>query len=145
MHVDNCRRIQFPEITDHRGSLIFIEGWRHVPFEVKRVFYLYGVPPGEKRGSHAHKTLEQVMIALAGGFDIVLDDGIRQRKVRLESPCVGLYVPPMVWEVELNFDPHSLCLVLASDYYEDADYYRDYEAYLRDVTAARRPATTPGA
>lgn len=84
------------------------------------------------------------MIALTGAFDIVLDDGIRQRKMRLDSPCVGLYVPPMVWEVELNFDPHSLCLVLASDYYAEGDYYRAYDEYLRDVAAARQAAARPG-
>jgi hypothetical protein len=141
MHVDDCRLIRFPKIADARGNLIFIEALRHVPFEVKRVFYLYGVPPGETRGAHAHKTLEQVMIALAGAFDIALDDGVRQRHVRLNAPDRGLYVPPMVWELELNFDPGSLCLVLASDFYYEADYYRDREEYLRDLTRARRPAT----
>ena len=138
MHVNDCRPIPFPKVTDPRGNLIFIEGRRHVPFDIKRVFYLYGVPDGETRGAHAHRTLEQVMIALTGAFDIVLDDGIRQRKIRLDTPCHGLYVPPMVWEVELNFDPNSLCLVLASDVYSEADYYRGYDEYLHDVTAARQ-------
>jgi hypothetical protein len=146
MHVDQCRLIHFPEICDRRGSLIFMEGQRHVPFDVKRVFFLSGVPAGESRGAHAHRTLEQVMIAVTGAFDIVLDDGVRQRKVRLDSPCMGLYVPPMVWEVELNFDPQSICLVLASDYYSEADYYRNYDEYLKDLTAAQQgaPARAPG-
>ena len=140
MHVDDCRLIRFPRVADARGNLIFIEALRHVPFEVKRVFYLYGVPPGETRGAHAHKTLEQVMIALSGAFDIALDDGLHQRHVRMNAPDCGLYVPPMVWEVELNFDPGSLCLVLASDFYSEADYYRGYDEYLRAVTCTRRPA-----
>ncbi len=149
MHVDDCHIIEFPKITDPRGNLTFIEAERHVPFAVKRVFYLYGIPPGETRGAHAHRTLEQVMICVAGSFEIMLDDGIRKRRVRLDSPTAGLYVPPMVWEVELDFRPDSVCLVLASDLYREEDYYRDYQEYLKDVTSARlagvrsAPGTSP--
>src|SRR5512133_855331 len=103
MHVDNCRVIEFPKITDPKGDLTFIEGLRHVPFDIKRIFYLYDVPTGNSRGAHAHKTLQQVLICLAGSFDVVLDDGIRQRTVHLNRPWRGLYMPPMIWGAEANF------------------------------------------
>lgn len=141
MSVEHCRLIQFPTISDARGSLSVIEAARHVPFEIKRVFYLYGVPPGETRGGHAHKTLHQVMVCLAGGFDILLDDGSGKRRVRLDSPGCGLHVPPMVWDTEVEFEPGSVCLVLASAHYDEADYYRSYDDFLREV-AARQSAQT---
>lgn len=143
MHVDNCRVIEFPKITDPKGDLTFIEGLRHVPFDIKRIFYLYDVPTGNSRGAHAHKTLQQVLICLAGSFDVVLDDGIRQRTVHLNRPWRGLYMPPMIWGAEANFDPGTVCLVLASDLYSEADYYRDYPAYLHAVNAARAAAPAP--
>ncbi len=138
MRVEDCRILDFPKITDARGNLTVIEAERHVPFAVKRVFYLYDVPPGETRGGHAHRQLEQVMVCVAGACRVELDDGERKRCVRLDSPLRGLYVPPMVWEVETNFEPGSICLVLASDVYSEPDYYRDYAEYVRDVTDARR-------
>lgn len=137
MYLDNCRLIEFPKITDPRGNLTFIEGRRHVPFEVKRVFYLYDVPTGESRGAHAHKTLEQVIICLSGSFDVLLDDGIKQRTVHLNRPWKGLYVPPLIWGAQAHFDPGSVCLVLVSDLYLEADYYRDYDAYREAVHASR--------
>ncbi len=143
MHVDNCRVIEFPKITDPKGDLTFIEGQRHVPFDIKRIFYLYDVPTGNSRGAHAHKTLQQVLICLAGSFDVVLDDGIRQRTVHLNRPWRGLYMPPMIWGAEANFDPGAVCLVLASELYSEADYYRDYPAYLQAVNAARAAAAAP--
>jgi WxcM-like protein len=140
MHVDDCRVIEFPKITDPKGNLTFIERERHVPFEIKRIFYLYDVPTGESRGAHAHKTLQQVLICLAGSFDVVVDDGLRQRKVHLNRPWRGLYMPPMIWGAEVNFDAGSVCLVLASDLYSEADYYRDYGTYVAAVTEARAAA-----
>lgn len=144
MHVDNCRVIEFPKITDPKGNLTFIEKERHVPFEIKRIFYLYDVPTGESRGAHAHKTLQQVLICLAGSFDVVVDDGLRQKKVHLNRPWRGLYMPPMIWGAEVNFDPGSVCLVLASDLYSEADYYRDYNTYLEAVTEARARTAAAG-
>lgn len=140
MHVEDCRVIEFPKITDPKGNLTFIEQARHVPFEIKRIFYLYDVPTGESRGAHAHKTLQQVLICLSGSFDVVVEDGLRQMKVHLNRPWRGLYMPPMIWGAEVNFDPGSVCLVLASDLYSEADYYRDYGAYLAAVTEARARA-----
>lgn len=137
MDVDNCRLLSLPKITDIRGNLTFVEATRHVPFEIKRVFYLYDVPTAESRGAHAHKTLQQVIICLSGSFDVLLDDGRTQKRVHLNRPWQALYLPPLIWGAEVNFDPGSVCLVLASDVYNESDYYRDYDAYCKAVQAAR--------
>jgi dTDP-4-dehydrorhamnose 3,5-epimerase-like enzyme len=137
MFIKNCRVIEFPKICDARGNLTFIESERHIPFEVKRVFYLYDVPTGESRGAHAHKELQQLIICLSGSFDVVVDDGLGKARFHLNRPWRGLYVPPMIWGAEVNFDPGSVCIVLASDYYNEADYYRKYEEYVEAVTAVR--------
>lgn len=129
MTVESCRILDLPKISDPRGNLTFIEEERHVPFRVKRVFYLYDIPTGESRGAHAHKRLEQVLICLAGSFDAHLDDATNRRSVHLNRPWQGLYIPPMIWAAEINFDPGSVCLVLTSDLYDASDYYRDYDEY----------------
>ena len=131
MDTDRCRMLEFPKITDPRGNLTFIEQQRHVPFEVKRVFYLYDVPTGESRGAHAHRKLRQVVICLAGSFDVLVDDGKQKRAIHLNRPWQGLYIPPMIWAAETNFDPGSVCLVLASELYDASDYYRDYDQFVR--------------
>jgi len=131
MDIDRCRMLDFPKITDPRGNLTFIEQQRHVPFEVKRVFYLYDVPTGESRGAHAHRKLRQVVICLAGSFDVLVDDGKQKRAIHLNRPWQGLYIPPMIWAAETNFDPGSVCLVLASELYDASDYYRDYDQFVR--------------
>ena len=131
MDIDCCRILEFPKITDPRGNLTFIEQQRHVPFEVKRVFYLYDVPTGESRGAHAHRKLHQVTICLAGSFDVLVDDGKQRRAIHLNRPWQGLYIPPMIWAAETNFDPGSVCLVLASELYDASDYYRDYDQFVR--------------
>lgn len=128
--VSDCVIIEFPKVPDPRGSLTFIEGGRHVPFRIERIFYLYDVPTAESRGAHAHKTLEQVLICLAGSIDAFLDDGLERRVVHLNRPWTGLYIPPMIWAAETNFDPGSLCLVLASQPYDESDYHRDYDEFL---------------
>ena len=130
MGVKDCTLIELPKINDPRGNLTFLEGGRHVPFEIKRVFYLYDVPTGEDRGAHAHKELHQFLICLAGSFDVSLDDGKEKKIVHLNRPWKGLHIPPMIWASEINFDPGSVCLVLSSDYYSEADYYREYEEFL---------------
>jgi oxalate decarboxylase/phosphoglucose isomerase-like protein (cupin superfamily) len=142
MYVQNCRLIELPKICDTRGNLTFIEGSRHVPFDLKRVFYLYDVPTGESRGAHAHKELHQLMICLSGSFDVIVNDGLEEVRFHLNRPWRGLYVPPMIWGAEANFDPGSVCIVLASDYYQESDYYRDYSDYLQAVAAARREAAS---
>lgn len=128
--LNDCKVIVLPKINDPRGNLTFVEGNQHVPFEIKRVFYLYDVPTEESRGAHAHHNLHQFLICLAGSFDVALDDGEFQSKIHLNRPWKGLHIPPMIWAAEVNFDPGSVCLVLASDCYKEDDYIRDYAEYL---------------
>ncbi|QNB10656.1 WxcM-like domain-containing protein [Paraburkholderia bannensis] len=136
MPISDCKIINFPKITDPRGNLTFLEGNRHVPFDIKRIFYLYDIPTGESRGAHAHKELHQLLICLSGSFDVALDDGTEQKTVHLNRPWQGLHIPPMIWAAELNFDPGSVCLVLASMAFNESDYFREYEDYLRAVRAS---------
>jgi oxalate decarboxylase/phosphoglucose isomerase-like protein (cupin superfamily) len=110
--------------------LTFIEATRHIPFEINRVYYLYDVPGGATRAGHAHKTLHQFLIAMSGSFDVMLDDGSEKKRVHLNRSYYGLYVPPMVWREIDNFSSGSVCLALASDYFDEADYYRDYEEFI---------------
>jgi len=130
MKVDDCRIIDLPKITDPRGNLTFIEENKHIPFEIRRVFYLYDVPGGADRGAHAHKTLHQFIIAMSGSFDVVLDDGKQKKRIHLNRAYYGLYLCPMVWSYLDNFSSGAVCMVLASDFYDESDYFRDYDAYL---------------
>ncbi|MGD0405363.1 MAG: FdtA/QdtA family cupin domain-containing protein [Candidatus Bathyarchaeia archaeon] len=129
--LDKCKIVNFPKITDLRGNLSFIEENRQIPFEIKRVYYLYDVPSGATRGGHAHKSLEQIVIALSGSFDVVLDDGSERRKVFLNRPHYGLYIPPGVWRELENFSSNSVALSLVSQLYDETDYIRDYETFKR--------------
>jgi len=142
--VSDCALLEFPKVPDLRGNLTFIETARHVPFEIKRLFYLYDVPAGGLRGGHAHRTLEQVMICLSGSFEVCLDDGAKQRIVSLNRPWMGLYIPSMIWDTETNFEPATVCLVLASDYYDEADYVRDYSEFLKAKLESRLRAVGQG-
>lgn len=128
--VSDCEVLPLPKKTDPRGNLTFIESSTHLPFDIRRVFYLYDVPTGEGRGAHAHRTLHQFLVCLAGSFDVELDDGASKKVVHLNRPWLGLHIPPMIWAAEVNFDPGSVCLVLASDVYREDDYLRDYPAFL---------------
>jgi dTDP-4-dehydrorhamnose 3,5-epimerase-like enzyme len=132
--LDGCRLIELPRIADHRGNLSFVEGHRHVPFEIRRVYYLYDVPAGAARGGHAHRELEQVLIAVSGSFDVLLDDGRRSETVSLNRPFVGLYMSNMIWRELLNFSSGSVCLVLASEPFEEADYIREHAEFVRMAT-----------
>lgn len=123
--------INLPKITDRRGNLTFIEGDRHIPFQVQRVYYLYDVPAGAMRGGHAHKRLEQFVIAASGSFTVVIDNGKKRRKFFLNRPHYGLYIPRMMWRELENFSSGSICMVLASEIYDETDYYRSYQAFLR--------------
>ena len=133
MVLSKCEVIELPKITDRRGNLTFIEENRHIPFEIKRVYYLYDVPGGETRAGHAHKCLQQFMIAASGSFDVILDDGVNREKFHLNRSYFGLYIPPMVWRELENFSSGSVCLVLASEYYNEKDYIRDYETFKKMV------------
>lgn len=136
MGIDQCRIIELPKIADPRGNLSFIEGGRHIPFEIKRVFYLYDVPGGETRAGHALKQTEQFIIAASGSFDLILDDGNERRTIALNRSWKGVYVPRMMWRELVNFSSAGVCLVLASDYYDETDYIRDHEDFLH-VTGTR--------
>jgi len=136
MQLELCRIIELPKIADPRGNLTFVEGERQVPFAVRRVYYLYDVPGGASRGGHAHRELEQFIVAMSGSFDVVLDDGYGQRTISLNRSYYGLYLPTMVWRELTNFSSGSVCLVLASTLYEAADYIRDYDQFVREARAA---------
>jgi hypothetical protein len=133
MTIKDCKIIDLPKIADPRGNLTFIEGGRHVPFEIKRAYYLYDVPGGAERGGHAHKGLHQLIIAMSGSFDIVLDDGREKKRFHLNRSYYGLYVCPLIWREMDNFSSGSVCLVLASQFYDPADYYRDYAEFLKAI------------
>jgi dTDP-4-dehydrorhamnose 3,5-epimerase-like enzyme len=126
--------IEIPKINDPRGNLSFVESNVHIPFDIKRVFYIYDVPTGFDRGAHAHKKLHQFLICLSGSFDVELDDGVVVDTIHLNRPWKGLHIPPMVWAAEVNFDPGSICMVLTSDYFDESDYFRNYNDF---VTALR--------
>jgi dTDP-4-dehydrorhamnose 3,5-epimerase-like enzyme len=128
-----CKIVNFPKITDVRGNMSFIEENKQIPFEIKRVYYLYDVPSGATRGGHAHKALEQIVIALSGSFDVVLDDGFGKKKFFLNRPHYGLYIPPGIWRKLENFSSNSVALSLVSQVYAESDYVRDYEAFKRMV------------
>jgi hypothetical protein len=136
MDLSDCRIIDLPKISDPRGNLTFIEGERHVPFQVKRVFYLYDVPGGAERAGHALKKCEQFLIAMSGSFDVLAYNGKEKQRIHLNRSYNGLYLPPMVWREMDNFSSGSVCLVLASEPYNEGDYYRDYREYLKAIGGA---------
>jgi hypothetical protein len=140
MGLELCRFIELPIIHDPRGNLTFVEGGRHIPFDIRRVYYLYDVPGGATRAGHGHKALHQLVIAMSGSFDIVLDDGFRTRRYHLNRSYYGLYIAPMMWREIDNFSSGSVCMVLASEFYDEADYYRDYDAFKAAATGG---AATP--
>ncbi|HEY0381073.1 MAG TPA: FdtA/QdtA family cupin domain-containing protein [Candidatus Elarobacter sp.] len=133
MSVDDCRLVELPRINDPRGNLTFIESERHVPFALKRLFYLYDVPGGATRAGHALKTCHQFLIATSGSFDVSVDDGSRTAVRQLNRSHYGLYIPPMIWREVSNFSSNSICMVLASEFYSEGDYYREYADFLVGV------------
>jgi oxalate decarboxylase/phosphoglucose isomerase-like protein (cupin superfamily) len=126
--------VNFPVIPEQRGNLTFVEGRRHVPFRIERIYYLYDVPSGATRAGHAHRTLEQVLIAISGSFTVIVDDGERIEHFLLNRPQVGLYIGPMLWRVIENFSSNAVCLALASKPFEEADYYRSYETFKQALS-----------
>lgn len=133
MGIDACNLIVFPKIKDHRGNLTFLEGNRHIPFEIKRVYYLYDVPGGESRAGHAHRALASVIIAINGSFDVLIDDGLERRTHRLFRANEGLYICPGIWRELHNFTSGSVSLVLASELYDESDYFREYSDFIAAV------------
>jgi len=131
--LDKVKIIDLPKITDQRGNLTFVESGHHIPFDIKRVYYLYDVPGGSERGGHAHKELQQLIIAMSGSFDVVLDDGTEKKRFHLNRSYYGLYVPTMLWRELDNFSSGAVCMVLASNHYDEKDYYREYGDYLSAI------------
>lgn len=131
MPLSDSRIIELPRINDHRGNLTFIESERHIPFAIKRTYYLYDVPGGASRAAHGHKALHQFMIAMSGSFDVTLDDGYEKQLFHLNRSYYGLYIPPMMWRDLDNFSSGAVCMVLASDFYDENDYFRDYHHFLK--------------
>ncbi len=131
--LSQCTLIDLPKVQDPRGNLTFIEAGRHLPFEFNRVFYLYDVPGGSDRGGHALKTTHQFIVAMAGSFDVILDAGSGRQRFQLNRSHYGLYIPPMVWRELENFSSGSVAMVLASDFYDEADYIREHADFKRAV------------
>ena len=137
MNFDNLI-IELPKIPDNRGNLTFIEGQRHLPFDIKRVFYLYDVPGGESRAGHALKTCHQFIVAISGSFDVVLDNGYEKRRFHLARSYYGLLVPPKFWREIDNFSSGSVCVVLASERYDADDYFREYDDFITNIKSLPR-------
>ena len=133
-----CKFFEFPVIKDHRGHLTFIEAMSHIPFKIERVYYLTHVPQFADRGGHAHKALHQIIIPIAGSFDIMIDDGITQKKLHLNQNNKGLYICPLIWREINEFSENSICLVLASDHFKEDDYLRDYNDFINYILNDRQ-------
>ena len=132
----DCVTLQLPKVHDPRGNLTFVEGGRQIPFDIRRVYYLYDVPGGSERGGHAHLALHQFVIAMSGSFDIVLDDGFDRKRYHLNRSYEGLYIPPMTWRELDNFSSGSVCMVLASEVYDEAGRTRKRFLPLQSTRAA---------
>lgn len=131
--MDQCKLIDLPKHHDPRGNLSVIEGGIHVPFDIKRVYYLYDVPGGSARAGHGHIELQQLFIAMSGSFDVIVDDGYERKRIHLNRSYYGLYVPGMMWREVENFSSGGVCLVLASTLYDPDDYYREYDEFVDAV------------
>ena len=130
-NVYDCSVIELPRIFSRAGNITPVSNSVNIPFEVKRVFYIYDIPGGEDRGAHAHKQCHQFLVAASGSFEIELNDGITRRTVILNRPYMGLHIPPGIWAAEKGFSSGSVCLVLASHKYDESDYLRKYEDYIK--------------
>ena len=128
--INQCKLLSLPKISNRSGNITFVENNSHIPFNVKRVFYLYDIPGGEKRGGHAHYELEQYIIAASGSFVVILDDGKNTKTVTLNRPNIALHIVPGLWRQLDDFSSGSISLVLASHIYEEGDYIRDYNEFL---------------
>jgi hypothetical protein len=134
--VSRCRLIPFPKIADVRGNLTFVEGGSHIPFAIERVYAIYNVPGGARRGGHAYRTLEEVVISLSGSFDVMVSDGEETRRFSLNRAYSGLYIPRMIWREMENFSTNAVAFVLASAHYDEGDYIRDYDTFRRDALSS---------
>jgi dTDP-4-dehydrorhamnose 3,5-epimerase-like enzyme len=131
--IGECTTIDLPRFSDSRGDLTSLESLGDVPFLIERLYYLYGIPEASRRGGHAHKELNQLMIAISGSFDVHLDDGFQKKTVSLSKPNIGLQICPMIWREIDNFSPGAVCLVIASQHYDEEDYFREYSDFLKAI------------
>ena len=129
--VFDCALLELPRINNRSGNITAIENNEEIPFDIKRIFYLYDIPGGESRGAHAHKECHQFLVAASGSFEVQLDDGVVKKTVMLNQPYRGLHIPPGIWASEVNFSSGAICLVLASHKYDESDYIRDYKEFLK--------------
>lgn len=127
----NAQLIHMPKIGDRNGQITAVNSLQELPFEIKRIFYLYDIPAGESRGAHAHKECHQFLIAASGSFEVMVDDGKTKKVFSLNQPHIGLHIPPGIWASELNFSSGAICIVLASHEYNESDYLRSYEEFLK--------------
>ncbi|MBO4721331.1 MAG: WxcM-like domain-containing protein [Muribaculaceae bacterium] len=134
--IDQCQVIELDRHQHANGNLSVVENGLQVPFDVKRVYYLYDVPSGEERGGHSHKRLMQFMVAISGSFDVIIDDGFQQRCVTLNRPYKGLLIVPGIWRIINNFSSGAVCMVMASEHYNEDDYVRDYEEF-KQLTSSK--------
>lgn len=139
-NVFNCAVFELPKIQNRSGNLTSLNNLIDIPFEVRRVYYLYDIPGGEIRGGHAHKSLEQLIIAATGSFDVIVDDGNNRKVVHLNRSYYGLHILPGIWRELVNFSSGSICLVLASAKYDESDYIRDYNAFVKLKTNDQNPS-----
>lgn len=130
--VYNCNIVQLPKVHNRSGNLTALENNINIPFEVERIYYLYDVPGGVERGGHAHKELQQFIIAVSGSFDVLIDDGTNRKIIHLDRPYIGLHITPGIWRELLNFSSGSICFVLASHKYDEKDYIRTYENFKKN-------------
>lgn len=130
MGIEDCKLVELPSVEDPQGNLVFGEGERHVPFPIARVYHVYGIPAGSRRGGHAHRHIEQLVICLSGAFEIGVDDGSRRASFAMEDPRFGLYLPPLVWHELTGFTAASSYYVVSSGVYDEAEYVRDREEFL---------------
>ena len=128
--VYDCSVIELPRIENAKGNITPVHSGINLPFEIARIFYLYDIPGGEARGAHAHRECHQFLVAASGSFEVVLDDGYNKRTVTLNRPYFGLHIPPGIWAAEQGFSSGSICLVLTSHIYDEADYIRDYASFI---------------
>lgn len=131
MKIQNIRIIDLPKIEDIRGNLSFVEENNHIPFDIKRVYWIYDVPGGQKRGGHAYRKLHEFIIALSGSFDVIIDNGKEKQTYSLNRSYYGLYVPNMLWRSLENFSTNALCLIFASEHYSENDYIRNYKKFIQ--------------
>lgn len=132
--VYDCSLIELPRIENRAGNITPITNSEEIPFDIKRVFYLYDIPGGESRGAHAHKECHQFLVAASGSFEVLLDDGRTKRTVQLNRPFAGLHIPPGIWASEINFSSGVVCLVFTSHNYAETDYLRSYDDYLAFIS-----------